>query len=131
MNAAQKARIKRWVAALRSGKYEQGQGYLRQDITDHHGHTTSEFCCLGVLCDLTPRARLVRYNDRPSDEAIRHYDFGRTTNDQVIDHVAWTELTGLPDTFQSELTDMNDSGSYGFDEIADCIEARAAVVAFL
>ena len=32
-----------WVAALRSGDYEQGIGQLRNE---------NKFCCLGVLCDL-------------------------------------------------------------------------------
>jgi hypothetical protein len=32
-----------WVAALRSGDYQQGDEYLRRG---------DEFCCLGVLCDL-------------------------------------------------------------------------------
>lgn len=37
-------RIKRlWVKALRSGRYNQGTGRLRND---------DKFCCLGVLCDL-------------------------------------------------------------------------------
>lgn len=34
---------KKWVEALRSGKYEQGKGQLRQD---------NKFCCLGVACDI-------------------------------------------------------------------------------
>ena len=33
----------RWVAALRSGKYEQGREYLHRD---------GKLCCLGVLCEL-------------------------------------------------------------------------------
>lgn len=33
----------KWVAALRSGKYKQGQGELRDG---------KKFCCLGVLCDI-------------------------------------------------------------------------------
>jgi hypothetical protein len=33
----------KWVKALRSGKYKQGEGRLKQKDT---------FCCLGVLCDL-------------------------------------------------------------------------------
>jgi hypothetical protein len=33
----------RWVAALRSGEYSQGERVL---------HRGSAFCCLGVLCDL-------------------------------------------------------------------------------
>lgn len=40
----QKAHRKQWVGALRSGKYEQGQGKLKDD----EGH----YCCLGVLADI-------------------------------------------------------------------------------
>lgn len=43
-------RIKKaWVDALRSGKYTQGQCYLRSR-TSFDGE--DRFCCLGVLCDL-------------------------------------------------------------------------------
>lgn len=41
-------RIKKsWIKALRSGKYEQGEGALRKG---------DQFCCLGVLCDLHAKA---------------------------------------------------------------------------
>lgn len=40
-----------WIAALRSGEYEQGRGSLRT-IYD----SWSEYCCLGVLCDLHAKA---------------------------------------------------------------------------
>ena len=33
-----------WLAALRSGEYEQGKKFLRRDY--------NEFCCLGVACDV-------------------------------------------------------------------------------
>lgn len=33
----------KWLAALRSGEYKQGRGFLQRD---------GKFCCLGVLCDL-------------------------------------------------------------------------------
>ena len=39
-----KSIAKKWVAALRSGEYRQGYGYLRSG--------DNEFCCLGVLCNL-------------------------------------------------------------------------------
>lgn len=46
------ARVKKiWIEALESGKYEQGQGTLREE---------DSFCCLGVLCDL--------YHDEVDDE---------------------------------------------------------------
>lgn len=35
---------KKWVEALRSGEYRQGEGYLQ----DHEG----KFCCLGVACEI-------------------------------------------------------------------------------
>lgn len=43
--------IRRWVNALRSGKYKQGVGHLNTD---------DGFCCLGVLCDLYVRSKAGR-----------------------------------------------------------------------
>lgn len=37
----------KWVAALRSGEYKQGEGQLRSG---------DKFCCLGVLCNLHAQA---------------------------------------------------------------------------
>jgi hypothetical protein len=42
--------MKRWVKALRSGKYRQTREQLR--AADAEGQPTDGFCCLGVLCDL-------------------------------------------------------------------------------
>lgn len=43
-----KKRLKdKWIKALRSGKYEQAQGYLR---VEEDG--VEKFCCLGVFCDI-------------------------------------------------------------------------------
>lgn len=39
-------KINRWVEALRSGKYEQGSGYLCK-----RSGGVQRFCCLGVLCE--------------------------------------------------------------------------------
>jgi hypothetical protein len=46
MNTKQKkiGLMKRWIAALRSGEYKQGIGYLIKD--------GKYYCCLGVLCDV-------------------------------------------------------------------------------
>lgn len=40
---ANKENIRKWVAALRSGEYEQGTGFLNKN---------GKYCCLGVACDL-------------------------------------------------------------------------------
>jgi len=41
----------RWLEALRSGKYKQTTGYLRDD---------DGFCCLGVLCDVVKNDKAVK-----------------------------------------------------------------------
>ena len=44
---------KKWVAALRSGEYEQGTGQLVRRIEGYEGEEdTYKFCCLGVLQNL-------------------------------------------------------------------------------
>uniref|UniRef100_C5CJL3 Uncharacterized protein n=1 Tax=Variovorax paradoxus (strain S110) TaxID=543728 RepID=C5CJL3_VARPS len=42
-----------WVAALRSGEYQQGREQLKCD---------AEFCCLGVLCDLYAKEHGVAFD---------------------------------------------------------------------
>lgn len=39
---------KKWVQALKSGKYKQGRGHLKQVDQNKNEY----YCCLGVLCDL-------------------------------------------------------------------------------
>jgi len=39
---------KKWVKALRSGKYKRGKGYLKQ----YNKKGELRHCCLGVLCEL-------------------------------------------------------------------------------
>jgi len=41
--------MKKWVTALRSGKYKQGKEYLCDD---------GKYCCLGVLCDIYNKERV-------------------------------------------------------------------------
>lgn len=39
----------KWVAALRSGEYKQGQARMKRI----HEDDTASYCCLGVLCEIT------------------------------------------------------------------------------
>jgi hypothetical protein len=43
---------KKWVEALRSGKYRQGRGYLRSTVRTSAVDGGGGYCCLGVLCDI-------------------------------------------------------------------------------
>lgn len=98
MDSAIKAK---WVAALRSGKYQQGQNYLRHD---------GEYCCLGVLCDLIDPAAWKQTGEGKSEwhgarslfplEAAARIGIGR--------HI--------------HLLTMNDEENKSFAEIADWIE---------
>jgi len=58
-----------WLAALRSGEYEQGQDALR-----HNG----KFCCLGVLCDLAAKHGVGRW------ELSAHFHDGDCVADDVL-----------------------------------------------
>ena len=51
----------KWVAALRSGEYQQGRANLR--------NRAEEFCCLGVLCDLAAKEGLGSWDADRRDDA--------------------------------------------------------------
>lgn len=93
----------KWVAALRSDDYEQARGRLRT--------TSGEYCCLGVLCDITAPAKWHK-------EADGTWHFG--------DDDSWssppTDL--LPTLKANSLIDLNDDDGKTFPEIADWIEAN-------
>jgi hypothetical protein len=92
----------RWLAALRSGAYKQGQGglLLRAD---------NLFCCLGVLADVI--------------------DPGGWDGDEDADFMAWGGRTdilpsgtaGLSAKWQTCLMQLNDGGE-SFAYIADVLE---------
>lgn len=116
---------KRWVKALRSGKYKQGRGWLC-----HYEPNAQQpsYCCLGVLMDLVAK-KLGYCKRRNADTDV--VDFCRephtfassALNEDVV------VLIGLIDGFgqiecgtrYSSLATMNDDGAL-FDEIADVIE---------
>jgi hypothetical protein len=54
------AAAKKWVKALRSGKYKQGKNYLR---------TGDRFCCLGVACELAVKAGIIPPASEPTIQA--------------------------------------------------------------
>lgn len=97
---------KRWVEALRSGKYKQGNGVLLD-----HTETGQELCCLGVLCDvIDPDGWL----DGPNH--LRHSLSDRPEFNAPLPRQL------LSPSAQRTLTCMNDSECKSFDEIADWVE---------
>jgi hypothetical protein len=94
----------KWIAALRSGDYQQCQGYLQRN---------GRFCCLGVLCDIVDRDGWI-VMDGTGVAMSRH---GRQQVDEII-----FAANGLSDYESMVLVGMNDSEAASFLEIADWIQ---------
>jgi hypothetical protein len=105
-----------WIAALRSGKYQQGRGSLRCVRADG----TSRWCCLGVVLDvsgagewggeLPPPSRTMAYIMPNGSQSI-----------YVLDHEVM-EALGMPACQMDILVFMNDQQGRSFAEIAAWIE---------
>lgn len=108
MNADIKAK---WVAALRSGEYEQGAGALRS--------SSDRFCCLGVLCDLHAKETGTEWDD---------CNYLAYTTDLPPDVRAWVggfdPMTKLTIEGRKELPEMHNDGGRTFAQIAGAIEEQ-------
>lgn len=116
---------KKWVEALRSGKYRQGKGRLRQ--TDHTNH--GRYCCLGVLCDIAEKEGKFKWKDwiDAQNVYVSHMtlqpDFMATAS--LPPEVArWAGVLPHCQATQ-DLAEFNDSEDSHFHGIADYIEGNA------
>ncbi len=98
----------KWIAALRSGKYEQCRGQFRVDNLVEHN---SKYCCLGVACE-------VYKADKPL--------FGYHCNLGYVP-IEVGEAFGFEEELQCHLVEMNDIEFHSFEEIADYLEKRYVV----
>jgi hypothetical protein len=121
-----------WLAALRSGEYDQGKFKLK--------HKDNTFCCLGVLCDLYLNKNNLTWEDFPKNV---------TGENSEIFFKRFNEFDYLPLSLEKELginkqgkfpfgkpmstpdgqlfdnlADLNDSQIFNFSEFADIIEKR-------
>lgn len=116
-----------WVAALRSGKYEQGRLYLNRD---------GKYCCLGVLCELAG-VKKDSFASAVHESGVVTYIF--SDEEQLTDFLGteFMQALGLERDTVSELAGMNDgweedlgdseiviTDQRSFAEIADVIEER-------
>lgn len=118
-----------WVAALRSGEYQQGQGCLRSE--------NDCYCVLGVACDLAMKQRLIsgeweHYDNVYSCGSAKTIAFmpnalasmiGVGVDGSIRDRYDMLIPIKLSDgrTFVS-LLDANDNGAT-FEQLAEAIEA--------
>ena len=119
----------KWVAALRSGEYQQTYGRLRREEefmaavpenNEPRGH-----CCLGVLCELAVEegAAFGYLADDVYLPAEVWTWAGTDGNNPVLSFpVEESPFVGLTGGLQ--LTELNDSKEWSFERIADLIEER-------
>lgn len=113
----------RWVSALRSGEYSQGQSYLKTPKGD--------FCCLGVLCDM-----FLKDHNREWVEDSRGEPYFKTETCSEYHHLPrevyeWAGISSFSPTVKTpegeiELVTLNDEG-VSFNEIANYIEVSEVV----
>lgn len=103
----------KWLKALRSGEYRQGNGHL----LDTHGN----YCCLGVLACVAgvPPEKILERGDLTSigrNDLLGSWD-GNEENPEDFDK----EVKSTHTTVQRKLAAMNDNGRT-FRQIASYIE---------
>ncbi len=114
MQPPMKADVKeRWVAALRSGKYKQGQGFLRRDTVDGVCH-----CCLGVLAEEEGGCD---WHYQNLDGVAGVYTLGITGAAKFLT-TGMMEEFGLRRISTRALATCNDHSTLSFEDIADAIE---------
>lgn len=123
--------MKKWIKALRSGKYKQGMGTLKQ----YNRKGEAQHCCLGVLCELynqemkknKKKTLPEKVYDNDSDFSYGYCRFGGKKEDLPKEVMKWSGIKNsigkfnLSDVQYETLADLNDLGKK-FKGIADIIE---------
>jgi hypothetical protein len=124
-----------WVAALRSGEYQQGEGVLRREKYDG----SVVHCCLGVLCEVLSKDGDLKFQDEGHGQGsgLRFYgqqkdgDGNNATGSAFSLPYMAQELAGIKtdngeyedeDGNMRSLIRHNDGDGFTFAEIADIIE---------
>lgn len=123
--------MKKWVKALRSGKYKQGRSFLKQ----FNSKKQPRHCCLGVLCELYNEE--MKKNHKKSlivDTTGDSFGIARTVcffgaNDSGLPKVVkdWSGMRGSFGFFRTDtndeesLSNLNDTGKT-FKTISKIIE---------
>lgn len=110
---------KAWIAALRSGKYKQGQKWLNK---------SGALCCLGVACEV------MGMTSEPSNMGggVIQYGYSKMTWNapgETVIHFGLWDGNGAPTLGIKAfaLTALNDAKNYTFAAIADELENNPEV----
>jgi hypothetical protein len=123
---------KKWVKALRSGKYKQGETYLKQ----FNDNGQAKHCCLGVLCELYNDSMKKNHKKTLSTKIRSKHStdcvtFNNKEGELPKVVMKWADIYDPIGRFEAEnpdygtdmycLADLNDSGKK-FTTIANIIE---------
>lgn len=123
----------KWVKALRSKKFNQGQDLLCQNITDSKGKTIKAHCCLGVLCDLYNKEHTGKDQLKVNYDKSGFYYYNRNAEVLPKKVMQWAGLKSRYGEFTAgcrlkkefrdyeSLSELNDGGA-SFKTIANFIE---------
>jgi hypothetical protein len=106
----------KWINALRSGKYKQGRNVLRNQ--------NDEFCCLGVLCDISGIYEWKKPDSNIDGEEF--YLYNLNYGDLPFKVIEWAGIRGGPTAIlpNFSLVSANDDKEWSFEAIACIIESR-------
>jgi hypothetical protein len=127
-----KENIAKWVAALRSGNFKQGHGYLCSYKETETGRDY-RYCCLGVACQLlaeednTFAATVIPKQVKEEEGGYYTQLFGAQRAlgrlpVEVTDWLGIDSVYGNPKFMGLHAIHMNDDHRLSFNEIADRIE---------
>ena len=106
---------KQWVKALRSGKYKQGVDRLNID--------NEYFCCLGVLCEISLKERIVAKSKIPMNGVVG-FTYGNESEVLPKDVKKWAGMTS--NKILNNFYTKNDVKGHSFKKIAKFIENNIA-----
>ncbi len=114
--------VKRWLQALRSGRYQQ----TTKDLCNLQGH-----CCLGVACEIFKRDLGLRKHKAPNGQdrwSYRYNNYHFDLPPDVQDSLGLSTRSGHFDQIVNipyvNLSDINDCSGTDFRGIADFIESQ-------
>jgi hypothetical protein len=108
----------KWVAALRSGNYIQGSGRLKRKRWSAGNEPVTQFCCLGVLCDIV---KPDGWKDNISNYPYHTFNEGKSTQEEYPNLNTMKEF-GIYTSAVKKLASLNDDDKLDFNKIADYIE---------
>jgi len=107
----------KWLKALRSGEYKQGNMRLRRN--DEQGDL---YCCLGVYADCLVKEGIGSWKIIEGSWAYVHPDHKESTKD-----ITELRVEIMDRENQNKAMIMNDAGNRSFTEIADYFEVNLKV----